>query len=64
MDLKKHFEDYRNSLKKDIFDGYGEVAKSIPTKSSEYPTLYDTIVVIKEKIDKTQRFAFEIKTEY
>lgn len=52
LNLKEHFEGYRNSLKRDAFNEYGEVAKNIPTPNSNYPTLYDAIITIKDSIDK------------
>jgi hypothetical protein len=42
MDLKKHFNSYRESLHKDALEGCIEYARKAPTASPvQYPTVYD-----------------------
>jgi len=42
MNIKNHFESYRASLKRDVLDGYVEVANTTPTKLPDiYPHISD-----------------------
>jgi hypothetical protein len=42
MKIKSHFTSYRESLAKDVLDGYQEFSKATPTAQPEtYPTVFD-----------------------
>lgn len=42
MDVKEHYESYREGVKRDLLPGATEFAKTLPTQDpKQYPTVYD-----------------------